>query len=77
MAADSADAELLRLADLLVIDEIDEITMLHKFNLRAIDRTLRDLRRRPDVPFGGMLVVACGDFRQRLPVVPRGTPRDR
>ena len=45
----------------------------------AVGCTVRDLFRRPgqdieDVPlFGGITVVFVGDFRQTLPVVPRGS----
>ena len=38
-----------------------------------MDRLFRDLHERPDVPFGGVVVVLGGDFRQVLPVVRRGS----
>lgn len=50
----------------------DECTMAHK---KALDRTLRDLRGDAR-SFGGALIVLSGDFRQTLPVAPRGTPAD-
>jgi len=46
--------------------------MSHKLNYEAVDRSLRDLMG-VDEPFGGKVVVFGGDFRQILPVVPRGT----
>ena len=46
--------------------------MLHRHVLECIDRTLRDLRSN-DLPFGGLVVICAGDFRQCLPVVPQGS----
>jgi len=51
----------------------DEIPMLHRFILEALDRTLRDLLEKPDVPFGGITMLFGGDFRQTLPVIPHGS----
>lgn len=65
-------AELLRRCKLIVWDEC---TMSHKSMFEAVDRTLRDIRNTEQI-MGGMLVVLAGDFRQTLPVVPRGTPAD-
>ena len=46
--------------------------MIHKKALEAVDRTLRDVRQNDDI-MGGLLFVLSGDFRQILPVIPRGT----
>jgi ATP-dependent DNA helicase PIF1 len=46
--------------------------MMHKHVFQAVDRTIRDIMGRPDVLFGGKMVVLGGHFRQILPVVPRG-----
>jgi hypothetical protein len=59
----------------------DEAPMMHKHCFEAVDRTLRDVLRaqnngRMDIPFGGKVVVLGGDFRQILPVVPKGTRQD-
>ncbi|KAI3636479.1 hypothetical protein MIR68_005831 [Amoeboaphelidium protococcarum] len=56
---------------------IDEITQLSKYALQAIDRLLRQLfgeinPRRINMPFGGALILFGGDWKQCLPVVPRG-----
>ena len=61
--------KLLKRARILLIDEA---TMLHRYNLEAMDRTLRDILDDPR-PFGGKVVVLTGDFRQTLPVVPRAS----
>merc|ERR1711983_306627 len=52
---------------------IDEATMLDRFMLEALDRTLRDIMRKPDRPFGDKIIILAGDFRQCLPVVPGAT----
>jgi hypothetical protein len=51
---------------------IDEASMVPLHALHAIDRMLRDITN-VDVPFGGKIFVLGGDFRQVLPVVPRGS----
>ena len=51
---------------------LDEVPMQHKFVVEALDRTLRDVLD-IDKPFGGITVLFGGDFRQTLPVVPRGS----
>jgi ATP-dependent exoDNAse (exonuclease V) alpha subunit len=56
--------ELIRKADVLVIDEI---SMLHDFRLDMVDDMLRIVRE-TDEPFGGVQVVLCGDFFQLPPV---------
>ncbi len=46
---------------------IDEISMLHDYNLDMVDRALRIIRE-VDLPFGGIQVILCGDFFQLPPV---------
>ncbi|XP_019157202.1 PREDICTED: uncharacterized protein LOC109153796, partial [Ipomoea nil] len=72
------------LAELLVQTKLiiwDEAPMMHKFCFEALDRTMRDLMRfvnprSSDMTFGGKTVVLGGDFRQILPVIPKGTRPD-
>ncbi|XP_045511060.1 uncharacterized protein LOC123705982 [Colias croceus] len=53
----------------------DESTMANRKAVEAVDRTLRDIKRN-DLPMGGITMLFCGDFRQTLPVIPRGTRAD-
>ncbi len=48
----------------------DEAPMTNKLVFEAMDRTLRDLTDMNE-PFGGIVFVMLGDFRQVLPVIPR------
>ena len=61
---------LMQMAKLLIVDEV---TM---FAYDTIDRTLQEVRNEKSVPFGGLTVVFAGDWRQILPVVPRGSRAD-
>lgn len=72
MRAMSPDAEILRSAVLIIIDEV---TILTKDGLRCIDALLRELNQ-SNIPFGGKVIVIGGDFRQTLPVIPKGTRAD-
>ncbi|GBN34653.1 hypothetical protein AVEN_239484-1 [Araneus ventricosus] len=69
MRSTSPEADELRQA---VLNIIDEITMLTKDGVRCINPLLRDLMNN-DKPFGGKVIIIGGEFRQTLPVVPRGT----
>lgn len=68
------------MADLLTNTSLilwDEAPMAHRNCFEALDKSLRDVLRFTnenslDKPFGGMTVVLGGDFRQILPVVPKG-----
>ncbi len=53
----------------------DETPMTNKLAFEAVDRTLCDLIDKNE-PFGGIVVVMSGDFRQVLPVIPRGSHAD-
>ncbi|GAB2285927.1 hypothetical protein Dimus_039733 [Dionaea muscipula] len=64
----SVHADLFRETKLIIWDEVP---MQHKHCLEAVDRTLRDMCN-CDKPFGGITVVLGRDFRQILPVVPKG-----
>jgi len=43
--------------------------MQHKYNMEAVDRTLRDILNTSGKPFGGLTFVFGGDFKQILPVI--------
>ncbi|XP_057811702.1 uncharacterized protein LOC131025941 [Salvia miltiorrhiza] len=72
------------LAELIVKCKLiiwDEAPMMHKFCFEALDRSLRDIMRfvnpsSASTPFGGKTVVFGGDFRQILPVIPKGSRQD-
>ena len=51
---------------------IDEISMVNADLMDAIDRSLRQARRRRAEPFGGVQIVMFGDPYQLSPVPPRG-----
>ncbi len=50
--------------DILVIDEI---SMLHDYQLNAVDKIIRSIRKN-DTPFGGLQVILSGDFFQLPPI---------
>jgi ATP-dependent exoDNAse (exonuclease V) alpha subunit len=57
--------EIIEKTDVLIIDEI---SMLHDFRLDMVDEVCRLVRKKPDVPFGGIQVIMSGDFFQLPPV---------
>ncbi|HEX6180165.1 MAG TPA: helix-turn-helix domain-containing protein, partial [Chitinophagaceae bacterium] len=62
----SAKRELLRELDLLIIDEV---SMVRADMLDAVDAILRNVRRQPLKPFGGVQVLYIGDLYQLPPVI--------
>ncbi|KAL3027744.1 hypothetical protein AAZX31_03G073200 [Glycine max] len=69
-------AELLNQTSLIIWDEAP---MAHKFCFEALDQSLRDIitnKSNSNQIFGGKVIVFGGDFRQILPVIPRGTRSD-
>jgi ATP-dependent DNA helicase PIF1 len=69
-------AQLLKLAKLIIWDEAP---MANKFCFEALDKTLKDIMtgsKESPKKFGGKVIVFGDDFRQILPVVPRGTRSD-
>ena len=64
--------KILNAIDTLVIDEI---SMVNADVMDAIDRSLRQARRRRSEAFGGVQVVMFGDPYQLSPVPPRGDER--
>ncbi|XP_057425917.1 uncharacterized protein LOC130719311 [Lotus japonicus] len=74
----SLKAELLQKASLIIWDEAP---MLNKHCFEALDRTLNDIMTTQatygnDISFGGKIIVLGGDFRQILPVIPKGSRSD-
>jgi hypothetical protein len=49
----------------------DEVSMVSSEVASTLDRSLRDLMREPNLPFGGKVICFLGDFKQLLPVGPR------
>ena len=52
--------------------------MSHKLAIKAVDRLLKDLMKAKNpalehMPFSGKVVVFGGNYRQCLPIVPRGS----
>ncbi|UYV74337.1 hypothetical protein LAZ67_11003112 [Cordylochernes scorpioides] len=72
IAKQSATAEILQQCSLLIWDEC---TMAHRCSIEALDRTLKDLRDSNTI-MGGVTFLFVGDFRQTLPVIPKGTRAD-
>ncbi|UYV71214.1 hypothetical protein LAZ67_8002211 [Cordylochernes scorpioides] len=70
--ADSAMVEVLRQCKFIVWDEC---TMAYRHALEAVDITLKDCRQ-DQRPMGGVVLLLAGDFRQILPIIPRGTIAD-
>ncbi|XP_045798031.1 uncharacterized protein LOC123892273 [Trifolium pratense] len=66
-------AHLIRRAKLIIWDEAP---MMHRHCFEAVNRTLKDIMQEKQFPFGGKVVVLGGDFRQILPVIPKGTRHD-
>ena len=64
--------KLLKICSMIVWDEC---TMSHKAAFEALDSTLQDIRNCRAI-MGGVTLVLSGDFRQTLPVIPRGTRPD-
>ncbi|XP_062208940.1 uncharacterized protein LOC133910622 [Phragmites australis] len=57
----SETAKLLRMAPLILWDEV---SMTKRQAIEALDKSLRDIMEKPDLPFGGKTIVFGGDFRQ-------------
>ena len=59
----------MQIADAIIIDEA---SMLNKLVFETINNSLKDVRNN-DSLMGGIPILCCGDFRQILPVIPKGT----
>ena len=62
---DSDHARELRRLEALVFDEAPSA---HRYIHEAIDRALRDIKH-CNLPYGGLVILYSGDFRQTLPIV--------
>uniref|UniRef100_A0A0A9YTL0 ATP-dependent DNA helicase n=1 Tax=Lygus hesperus TaxID=30085 RepID=A0A0A9YTL0_LYGHE len=62
----SSRGEFLRRHSLLEYDVIviDEVSMFSKRLFDDFDKVLRDEAGTPDLPFGGIQIILCGDFLQ-------------
>ncbi len=77
----SRDSDLVVLLQAAAFIVWDEAVMMHRHVFEAVNRSLQDIMAVINpafkfLPFGGLVVVFGGDFRQILPVVPRGTRGD-
>ncbi len=59
----------------------DEAVMMHRHVFEAVNRSLQDIMAVINpafkfLPFGDLVVVFGSDFRQILPIMPRGTRGD-
>ena len=66
--AQSALAKLIKISKLIIWDEVFSC---HRFNVEALERTLKDIMNSKE-SFGGKVICFGGDPRQTLPVVRRG-----
>lgn len=57
--------DIIEKTDVLIIDEV---SMLHDWRLDMVDQACRLVRKKTDVPFGGIQVVMSGDFFQLPPI---------
>ncbi len=76
------DPELAALLQAAALIVWDEAVMMHRHVFEAVNRFLQDIMAVINpafkfLPFGGLVVVFGGDFRQILPVVPRGRHQGR
>uniref|UniRef100_A0A915K6N5 ATP-dependent DNA helicase n=1 Tax=Romanomermis culicivorax TaxID=13658 RepID=A0A915K6N5_ROMCU len=76
MPFESLNAEKLRSASLIIIDEI---SMLHRNVFEYIDRVMQSVQYRDTKrqPFGGKVFLIGGDFKQLLPVVQSACIQDQ
>ena len=64
-----------KLGQLILASELliwDEALMSHSYNILAVDRMMRDITKN-NTFFGNKIIIFCGDPRQTLPVIPKGS----
>jgi ATP-dependent DNA helicase PIF1 len=69
IAAISQTAALLRQTALIIWDEA---LITHRYCYEAVDRSLQDIYKMSETPFGSIPIVFRDDFAQILPVIPEG-----
>ena len=65
-------ADVIRRTKLIIFDEVP---MQHRHVVEALDRSLQDIMGNQKT-FGGITILFGGDFRQTLPVIPKGSRED-
>ncbi|KAG7992318.1 hypothetical protein I3843_02G121700 [Carya illinoinensis] len=68
----SKQNELARLLQKVKLIIWDEAPMSRKESIEALDKMLKDIND-SELSFGGKVIIFGGDFRQIIPVVPKGT----
>ena len=64
-----------KLGQLILATELliwHEALIAHSHNIFAVDRMIRDITKN-DTFFGNKMIIFCGDPRQTLPAIPKGS----
>uniref|UniRef100_A0A0L8FGD5 ATP-dependent DNA helicase n=2 Tax=Octopus bimaculoides TaxID=37653 RepID=A0A0L8FGD5_OCTBM len=72
ISKNSDQGQLMKCCQLIVWDEC---TVAHKGAFDVLNRTLQDIRG-CEAPMGGVTLLLSGNFRQTLPVIPKGMRAD-
>jgi len=54
---------------------VDEISMISAATWDKLEAVARQIRKKPNLPFGGIQLICCGDFLQLPPVAPESPDR--
>lgn len=66
------NTQLARLLSETTLITWDEAPMNDRKCFEALNKTLKDILDEPNLPFGGKSILLGGDFRQTLPIKPKG-----